>query len=199
MCERSYASFSVLAVIAFIDLVAPKRAVGLWGFGGLCSLAADPACKLDVLGHDGDSLGVDGAQVRVFKQTDEVRLAGLLKSHHGGALEAQVGLEVLSDLTDQALEGQLADQQLGGFLVATDLTESDSSRSVPVRFLHSTGGRRALSRCLGGELFSWSLSSGGFASGLLCTCHSERRIQRNESSESVMPGLTLLQILYVAR
>ena len=158
-------------VMAFTDLVAPKGAVGFDLSSFLCSLAADPACQLDVLGHDGDSLGVDGAQVRVFKQANQVSFAGLLKGHHGGALEAQVGLEILSDLTDQALEGQLADQQLGGFLVATDLTESDSSRSVPVRFLHSTGGRRALSRCLSGELFSWSLSSSWLTGGLLGTCH----------------------------
>ena len=158
--------------MAFFDVVAPRGAVCFEISSFLCSLAADPACKLDVLGHDGDSLGVDGAQVRVFKQTDQVSLAGLLKGHHGGALEAQVGLEVLSNLADQALEGQLADQQLSGFLVTTDLTESDSSRSVPVRFLHSTSGRRALSRRLGGELFSWSLSSSRFSRGLLCASHS---------------------------
>jgi hypothetical protein len=42
-------------------------------------------------------------------------------------LEAQVRLEVLGDFTDQALEGQLADQELGRLLVATDLTESDGT------------------------------------------------------------------------
>ena len=38
----------------------------------LGALTADTAGELDVLGHDGDSLGVDGAQVRVLEQTDEV-------------------------------------------------------------------------------------------------------------------------------
>ena len=83
----------------------------------LCTLATDPPGQLDVLGHDGDTLGVDGAQVGVLEQADQVGLAGLLQGHHGGALEPQVGLEVLGDLADQALEGQLADQQLGGLLV----------------------------------------------------------------------------------
>ena len=37
--------------------------------------------------HDGDPLGVDGAQVGVLEEADEVGLAGLLQGHHGGALE----------------------------------------------------------------------------------------------------------------
>ena len=36
----------------------------------LSTLSADTAGKLDVLGHDGDTLGVDGAQVGVLKKTD---------------------------------------------------------------------------------------------------------------------------------
>ena len=38
----------------------------------LSSFTTDSSCKLDVFGHDGHSLGVDGAQVRVFKQTNKV-------------------------------------------------------------------------------------------------------------------------------
>ena len=45
----------------------------------LCTFATDPPGQLDVLGHDGDTLGVDGAQVGVLEQTHQVRLAGLLK------------------------------------------------------------------------------------------------------------------------
>jgi len=70
---------------------------------------------------------VDGAQVGVFKEGDEVGLNGLLKSTNGGGLETEVRLEVLSDFTDETLEGELADQELGGLLVATDLTESDGT------------------------------------------------------------------------
>ena len=59
-------------------------------------LAADAAGQLDVLGHDGDALGVDGAEVGVLEEADEVGLRGLLERHDGSALEAQVGLETLS-------------------------------------------------------------------------------------------------------
>ena len=93
----------------------------------LRALATEAASKLDVLALDGDTLGVDSAQVGVFKERDEVSLNGFLEGTDGRGLEAQVGLEVLCDFTDKTLEGKLADQELGGLLVTTDLTESDST------------------------------------------------------------------------
>ena len=137
----------------------------------LSTFSADTTGQLDVFGHDGHPLGVDGAQVGVLKQTDQISLGRLLESHDGGALEAQVGLEVLSDLPHQALEGQLADQQLGGFLVATDLPQSHCTGTVTVRLLHSTGGRRALASCLGGELLPGGFATGGLTGGLLGSGH----------------------------
>ena len=41
-------------------------------------LSMDTAGELDVLGHDGDSLGMYCTQVAVFKQPDQVGFAGLL-------------------------------------------------------------------------------------------------------------------------
>ena len=67
-------------------------------------LAADPPGELDVLRHDGDPLGVDSTEVGVLEEPHEVGLTGLLESHHGGALEAEVGLEVLGNLPHQTLE-----------------------------------------------------------------------------------------------
>ena len=83
----------------------------------LRALAADAAGELDVLGHDGDALGVDGAQVGVFEEPDEVRFGGFLEREDGAGLEPEVGLEVLGDLADEALERELADEELGGLLV----------------------------------------------------------------------------------
>ena len=97
----------------------------------LRTLAADATRELDVLGHDGHALGVDGAQVGVLEQADQVGLSGLLQRQHGAALEAQVGLEVLRDLAHQTLEGQLADEQLRGLLVLADLAQSNRTRAVP--------------------------------------------------------------------
>lgn len=81
---------------------------------------------------------MDGAQVGVLEQGDEVGLDGLLESTDGGGLEAEVGLEVLGNLTDQTLEGELADEQLSGLLVATDLTESNGTCKGPVRIMMIT-------------------------------------------------------------
>ena len=47
-------------------------------------------------------------------------------------------LEVLSDLTNETLEGELADEQLRRLLVATDFTEGDGTRAEPVGLLHTT-------------------------------------------------------------
>ena len=144
-------------------VVALKRAFGVIGWFFLHFLGAfstDSAGQLDVLGHDGDALGVDGAEVGILEESDEVGLGRLLQSHDGGALEAEIGLEVLGDLADEALEGQLADQKLGALLVTTDLTEGDSPGPVTMGLLDSSGGWGTLTCCLGGQLFAWSLSSG---------------------------------------
>ena len=137
----------------------------------LSAFATDAAGQLDVLGHDGHTLGVDCAQVGVLEKADQVGLGSLLESDNRGRLEAEVGLEVLRDLTDQALERELADQELSGLLVAADLTESDGSRAVAVRLLDATGGRGRLARGLGRELLAGRLATGGFACGLLGACH----------------------------
>ena len=43
----------------------------------LGALATDAAGQLDVLWHDGDTLGVDGAEVGVLEEADNVRLGRL--------------------------------------------------------------------------------------------------------------------------
>jgi len=139
----------------------------------LCSLATDSSCQLNVLWHDGDTLGVDGAQVGVFEEADEVGFGGFLEGRDGRRLESKVSLEVLGNLTDETLEWELSDEELGGLLVSSDLTESDGSRSVPVRLLDPAGGWGRLSRGLGGELLSRGLASGGFTCGLFGTSHDE--------------------------
>ena len=138
---------------------------------GSSTLATDPPGQLDVLGHDGDPLGVDGAEVGVLKEANQVGLAGLLEGHDSRALEPQVGLEVLGNLPDQALEGQLADQELSGLLVPPDLTEGHCAGPVPVGLLHATGGRGALPGGLSGQLLPGGLASGGLPGGLLGTSH----------------------------
>ena len=61
---------------------------------------------------------MDGAQVGVLEEADEVGLGGLLEGKDGGSLEAKITLEVLRDLANEALEGELADEEVSGLLVA---------------------------------------------------------------------------------
>ena len=67
---------------------------------------------MDVLRHDGDSLGVDGSQVGIFEKSNKVSLSSLLESKNGRSLETEISLEILSDLTNKALEWEFADEEL---------------------------------------------------------------------------------------
>jgi hypothetical protein len=64
-------------------------------------------------------------------------------------------LEVLSDLADEALEGQLADEELCGLLVAPDLAEGDGSGAEAMGLLDTAGGGVGglAGGALGGELW----------------------------------------------
>jgi histone H3 len=126
---------------------------------------------VNILGLDSNTLGVDGSQISVLKEGDKVSLRGLLEGTNSARLEPQISLEILGNLTDKTLEGELADQELGRFLVPTDLTEGDGSRAVTVRLLDTTGGGRGLAGGLGSELLAGGFSSGRLAGGLLGTGH----------------------------
>ena len=85
----------------------------------------------------------------------------------------------------------IPDEKLSGFLVATNLTESDGTRLVAMRLLDTSGAGGRLASGLGGELLSWCLATweksqrrrsetamrwrmiltGGFTGGLLGTSH----------------------------
>ena len=65
-------------------------------------------------------------------------------------MESDICLKILGNLPHEALEGELADEKVGGLLVATDLAESNGSGAVAVGLLDA------------------SLVGGGFASGLRC-------------------------------
>jgi hypothetical protein len=129
---------------------------------------------------------VDGSQVSVFEEGDEVSLSSFLESHDGGGLEAEISLphfirhqscyelkkkaclEILSDFTNKSLEGQLADEEVGVLLVATDFTKSDGTRPEPMGLLDTTSsGLSSLPGLLGRELFTRGLATSGLASCLL--------------------------------
>jgi len=71
----------------------------------LSTLPSNTTSQLDVLWHNGHSLGVDGAQVCVFEQSHQVSLTGFLKSPNCCRLEPEISFEVLGDFSYETLEG----------------------------------------------------------------------------------------------
>ena len=139
----------------------------------LGTFATDASGQLHVLGHDGHSLGVDGAEVGVLEEADEVGLGGFLEGEDGAALESELGLEFLCDLADEALEGELADEELSALLVSADLAEGDGARAVAVGLLHAAGVGCGLAGALVGDCLAGSLASVALAGGVLGAGHCE--------------------------
>lgn len=135
------------------------------------SLTSDSTGELHVLGHDGDSSGVDSAEVGVFEETNEVSFSSLLESEDGGRLESEFSLEFVSNVSDESLERELSDEEISGLLVLSDFSESNGAGSESVGFLDSTGGGGGLSSGLGSELLSGGLGGSGFSSSLFSSSH----------------------------
>jgi len=137
------------------------------------ALTTEAAGKGEVLWLDGDTLSVNGGQVGVFEKGNEVGLAGLLKGEDGRGLEAKIRLEILSDLTDETLEGELADEEIGALLVLANFTESDGTRPEAMGLLHtaSRNGGGLLGSLFSRELLSWRFATSRLASGLLGAGH----------------------------
>jgi len=126
---------------------------------------------LNILGHDGDTLSVDCAQVGVFKETNEVSLRCFLQGSNGRTLETEVSLEVLSDFSHETLERQFPNKELRGLLVSSDFSKGYSSRPVTMRLLDTSSRWGRLSSGFGCQLLSGSFTSSGLSSGLLGSGH----------------------------
>jgi hypothetical protein len=119
---------------------------------------------LNILGHDGDALGMNGAQVGIFEQANQVGFSRFLKRKDSRALETKIRLKILCNLSNKALKGKLANQQVGRLLVTANLAKSDSAWTVAMRLFDTSRSWSTLASSLGGELFAWSLASSGLAS-----------------------------------
>ena len=102
------------------------------------ALTTDSAGELHVLWHDGDSLGVDSAQVGVFEETNEVSLGGFLEGEDSGGLETEVVLVLSGDLSHKSLEWELSDEEFGTLLESSDFTEGNGTWPKSVWLLDTT-------------------------------------------------------------
>ena len=135
------------------------------------SLTTDSAGELHVLWHDCDSLGVDGTKVSVFEETNHVSLGGLLESEDSGGLETEVVLVLSGNFTNESLEWELSDEELGALLESSDFTEGNSAWSEAVGLLDTTSGGGLLGSSLVGNVLSWVLGASVFAGGLFGAGH----------------------------
>ena len=86
----------------------------LFAFGSeknqvLCSLPTNMVHQLDIFGHNGDSLSVNGTQVRVLEQSNEISLCCLLQCQDHPASKTEVRVKVLSNFPHQPLKWELPD------------------------------------------------------------------------------------------
>ena len=96
-------------------------------------------------------------------------------------MEPEIHVVLLGDLANQPLEGKLANQQVGCFLIPPYLTEGNSTRSIAAADFTTpagesvtclpTGKQMTLPGGLGGEVLSWGLAASRLACCLLGTRH----------------------------
>ena len=146
----------------------------------LRAFTTDAAGEMDVFGHNGDTFGVDGAQVGILKQANQVSLGSFLECHDCRALETEIGLEILGDFANETLERKLgrkvervniinetkeqqkytylAQQKLSGLLKLANFTKSHGARTEYVGLLDAArhGGCRFASG-LAGQLLARGL------------------------------------------
>ena len=78
---------------------------------------------------------MDCTQVGILKKANKVSFRCLLESKDCSGLKAEIRLEVLGNLTDKTLERSLANKQVSGLLILSNLTKSNSSWAVTVGLL----------------------------------------------------------------
>ncbi len=65
---------------------------------------------------------MDGTKISILKQPNKVGLGSFLEGKYGGALKSQLGLEILSYLSDESLKREFTDKEFSAFLVTSDFT-----------------------------------------------------------------------------
>ena len=136
------------------------------------SLSSDSSGELDILWHDGDSLGVDGGEVGVFEKSNNVGLSSFLESKDSWWLESQVGLEIVCDFSNKSLEWKLSNEEFSRFLEFSNFSEGDGSWSESVSSFNSTCGSESFTLWgFGSYGFSWLFGSSCFSCCVFGSCH----------------------------
>ena len=141
-------------------------------------LMTDPACQGHVFYHEGDALGMQTDQEGIFEQSDDVGFSCFLKGKNSRGLEpwftnghVSVNTQNLRrDLPHKAKERALAQEQVGGLLVAPNQFQG----ILMCPSLASFGRWSPLTRRLSSWAFAMSLNWNLFGA-----CHVESRKVRS--------------------
>ena len=107
------------------------------------NIPTQPTCQRDILRLYGDSLGMDGTQIRISKEWGKVRFGSFLKGTNRRWLKSKVRFEILRDFANKPLKWQFAYKQIcwalrnmsklysregkQEYLIASDLPESNGT------------------------------------------------------------------------
>ena len=126
---------------------------------------------------------MNSAQVCVFIEWSHIGLGCLLECQHCWALNSEFLSEGVGDLTDQSLEGKLADEELGCFLVFSYLAEGHGSWSESIGPLYAVISWSWFSGYLiGDQLFPWYFLGCWFPCCLFRSCHKFLKAEYSPSS-----------------
>lgn len=123
------------------------------------SFTSNSSGKVEILSHNSNSSSVDGAEVGVFEQTNEVSFSGFLEGEDSLGLESDIVLHFHSNISDESLEGKLSDKQVSSLLVLSDFSQGDGTRSELMGLLDTSGDGSRLSGGLSSELLSGGLDT----------------------------------------
>jgi hypothetical protein len=97
--------------------------------------ASYPPCKLYVLLHNRNSLGVNRAQIRILEEMDHECFGRLLQCLNCLALPSELRpCDICADFSDDTCEGEFSKKEIGGFLVLPDFAQCEGTGFVAAVF-----------------------------------------------------------------
>ena len=127
---------------------------------------------------------MDGAKVGILEEADEVGFGGFLKGSDSAGLEPEVTTETGGDFSNEPLEWELPDEEVGALLVLPDFSEGDGTWAESVLLLGTLGvdDWGGLAGSLGTKGLPWGLTTSGLSCGLLGTSHLKYEVVANRGA-----------------
>jgi len=139
---------------------------------------------------------VYGAHVSILEQAGQVLFGSFLQRLDGATLITEIGLDVLGDFAHEALERQLANEQIGRLLIFPDFSKRNRARSETVGLFHPA--RNDVLRRLAGfaRLRAYDGALGGFLGRHFFTgCLDRQLLSRRFACQIVINGCLMTSLI----